>query len=102
LAGAEAPIEPIVLAEGQELFGQGAPSDFVYTVEDGKIELARELIGGGEEVLMIAEQGHWFGEIGPTYGLPRTASARAVGGPATVRAHSVTEFRRRLLSKAAD
>jgi putative ABC transport system ATP-binding protein len=83
------------LSTGEVLFRQGAASDYVYVVEAGRVELVRELAGGGEEVVFTADPGRWFGEIGPTYGLPRTATARAAG-TATVRPHTVAEFRRHL------
>jgi putative ABC transport system ATP-binding protein len=85
--------EPVVLAPGAVLFHQGDRGDLVYVVEHGAVELYRELDGGGEEVLRVVTEGEYFGELGPTLNLPRSASARAVGGT-TVTGYTVRHFRR--------
>ena len=89
-AGGERSIE---LAAGEELFRQGAPSDLVYVVKHGSVELVRELEGGGEEHLSTAQPGRWFGEIGPMLGLPRSATARA-SEDTVLTGYGLQEFRR--------
>jgi putative ABC transport system ATP-binding protein len=74
-------LEPVAvsLTPKEMLFRQGDPSDLVYVVESGEIELYRELAEGGEEPLAVIREGGYFGELGPLLNLPRSASARAVG-----------------------
>jgi putative ABC transport system ATP-binding protein len=55
----------------------------------------RQLPGGGEELLKVIKPGDYFGEIGPLFNLPRSATVRA-RTDATVIGYTVTEFRERL------
>ena len=55
----------------------------------------RELAGGGEELLKVATPGDYFGEIGPLFHLPRSATVRA-RSDATVVGYTVKTFRERL------
>jgi putative ABC transport system ATP-binding protein len=72
------PVSPThELEPGELLFEQGAPSDFVYMVEEGEVTLSRALIDGNEQFLAQIGPGRYFGEIGPTLGLRRSATARA-------------------------
>jgi putative ABC transport system ATP-binding protein len=57
--------------------------------------MVRELAGGGTESLRIATHGDYFGEIGPVFHLPRSATARAKTN-ATVIGYTVQAFRERL------
>jgi putative ABC transport system ATP-binding protein len=82
----------VELAAGEVLFRQGDPSDVVYVVESGEIELYRELSDGGEEDLAVIREGGYFGELGPMMNLPRSASARALT-PVTLTSYSVQLFR---------
>jgi putative ABC transport system ATP-binding protein len=68
---------PVELAKGVVLFRQGRPSDRVYVVVSGTMEIYRELADGGEEPLAELGPGEYFGELGPLLDLPRSASARA-------------------------
>jgi putative ABC transport system ATP-binding protein len=77
------------------LFEQGAPADLIYIVAEGELEMVRQLAGGGEEVLRVAKAGDYFGEVGPLFGLPRTATVRARTDAAVV-GYSVPAFRKRL------
>jgi putative ABC transport system ATP-binding protein len=67
----------LVVPPGHTLFHQGDPSDLVYMVESGEIEIFRELADGSEERLTLVGPGSYFGELGPLMNLPRSASARA-------------------------
>jgi putative ABC transport system ATP-binding protein len=87
--------ETIQLKAGTVLFHQGALSDLIYTVSEGELELVRQRQGGGQEVLRIAKAGDYFGEIGPLFGLPRSATVRA-RTDAVVTGYSVPAFRQRL------
>jgi len=80
------------LADGETLFRQGDASDLVYVVEHGCVELLRALAGGGEQTVARHGPGEYFGELGPLFGLRRSATARAAGGATVVGVH-VAEFR---------
>ena len=77
---------------GQVVFEQGDRSDFVYTVEDGEVELVRQRADGTEEALAVLGPGRYFGELGPLFGLQRSATARAVGH-AVLTGYSAGDFR---------
>jgi putative ABC transport system ATP-binding protein len=87
--------ETIQLKAGTVLFNQGALADLVYTVSEGELEMLRQLPSGGYEVLRVARAGDYFGEIGPVFGLPRSATVRARTDAAVI-GHSVPAFRQRL------
>jgi putative ABC transport system ATP-binding protein len=82
----------VTLEEGQFLFRQGDPSDVVYIVRSGKIEILRETGDGGEEHVTVIGPDGYFGELGPMLNLPRSASARALG-PTVLTACSIQQFR---------
>ena len=65
-------------APGQVIFEQGDRSDLVYTIEDGEIEIVRQRTDGGEELLAVLGPDRYFGELGPLFGLRRSATAQAV------------------------
>jgi putative ABC transport system ATP-binding protein len=82
--------EAIQLKAGTVLFEQGALSDLIYTVSEGELEVAR-----GHEILRVATSGDYFGEIGPLFGLRRSATVRARTDAAVI-GYSVPAFRQRL------
>jgi putative ABC transport system ATP-binding protein len=69
--------ETVILAAGETLFEQGTMGDSIYVVTEGEIEMFRELATGGEGMLKVAGPGDYFGEMGPLFALPRSATARA-------------------------
>lgn len=79
------------LPAGQVLFTQGSPSDYVYVVEEGAVEIYRTRPDGTEQHLTVVYEGY-FGEMGPMLGLPRSASARTVVST-TVVAYAPRDFR---------
>lgn len=87
--------QTIELAAGEVLFEQGTMGDSIYIVAEGEIDLVRELPSGGEELVKVAGAGDYFGEMGPLFALPRSASARA-RTDATVISYTVQAFRERL------
>jgi putative ABC transport system ATP-binding protein len=87
--------ETIHLQAGTVLFEQGALADLIYIVSEGELEMLRPGAGGGQEVLRVAKAGDYFGEIGPVFGLPRSATVRARTDAAVV-GYSVPAFRERL------
>ncbi len=90
----------IKLKSGEVLFNQGSFGDLIYTVEAGEIEIVGEKVDGSDEQLTVMGQGTYFGEIGPLYGMPRAATARA-RGPAVVVGHTVRDFRARMARSKA-
>jgi putative ABC transport system ATP-binding protein len=64
-------------------------------VSSGEVEIVRELSTGREELLKIAGPGDYFGEMGPVFGLPRSATVRARSA-ATVVGYTVQAFREKL------
>jgi putative ABC transport system ATP-binding protein len=89
------PPDTVKVTEGEVLFEQGTMGDLIYVVSDGELEIVRELPGGGEELLKLATPGDYFGEIGPLFHLPRSATVRA-RCDATVVGYPVQAFRERL------
>lgn len=89
------PPTAVALAPGEVLFAQGDAGDFIYVVESGVIEVVRDRVDGTEEVVGRFEPGEYFGELAPTFGLQRSAGARATAGAATVTGYSVKDFRQR-------
>lgn len=68
---------PVTVAAGDYLFRQGDPSDLVYMIDDGEVEVLRDS-PDGVLVLATLRTGDHLGEMGPLFGLPRTASVRAL------------------------
>jgi putative ABC transport system ATP-binding protein len=96
------------LAAGEVLFRQGERGDLVWVVDRGEIEIVRTRDDGSEEKLAVVEEGRYFGELAPMFGLQRSATARALGS-ATVTGYGLRDFRDRfnvstpeVLSDAAD
>jgi putative ABC transport system ATP-binding protein len=73
------PPEPVVveIEPGHVLFKQGDPSDVVYVVEHGEMEIYRFGPDHEEERVALLGPGQYFGELGPLLSLPRSAYARA-------------------------
>lgn len=71
-------------AGGAYLFQEGDEGDEMYVVLEGRARISKYIPGGGEEALAILERGDFFGEMSLIDGEPRSADARAHGGPLTV------------------
>jgi putative ABC transport system ATP-binding protein len=87
-------VTDVRLREGETLFTEGETAELVYVVEEGEIELSRRLAGGGQEVLARHHAGEYFGELGPMFGLRRSATARATQA-SRLTGLPLSEFRRR-------
>ncbi len=87
--------ETRVLHDGETLFSQGDVGSLVYVVESGTIRLVRERVEGPEEKIGDVGVGGYFGELAPMFGMPRSATARAVG-EAVVTGLPLSRFRDRL------
>ncbi|HXO81636.1 MAG TPA: ATP-binding cassette domain-containing protein [Mycobacterium sp.] len=92
--------ETIRLDAGTVLFNQGALSDLIYVVSEGELEVLRQRPGSGQALLRVARAGDHFGEIGPLFGLPRSATVRARTDAAVI-GYSVPDFRQRLSGDVA-
>jgi putative ABC transport system ATP-binding protein len=90
--GESRPPERLSYEPGEVVFEQGARSDLVYTIEDGEIEIVRQRVDGTEELLAVLGPGRYFGELGPLFGLQRSATARAVKH-AAVTGYTARDFR---------
>jgi CRP-like cAMP-binding protein/Flp pilus assembly protein TadD len=69
---------------GAFLFQEGDEGDEMYIVLEGRVIISKLIQGAGEEALAILERGDFFGEMSLIDGEPRSADARAYGGPLTV------------------
>ncbi len=93
----QAPTTSFDLTSGEVLFREGSAGDLIFEVQSGEIEITRRFddVDVGEATLApvaIVGPGDCFGEMAPLFGLPRSATARAVG-PAEVIGRTVEEFR---------
>jgi putative ABC transport system ATP-binding protein len=100
LASADRPPEELQVEAGELIFEQGSRGDLVYVVEDGAVEIFRTRGDGSEEELATVTAGGYFGELGPTLNLPRSASARATT-PTTLTSYTIRHFRRRVPDEVA-
>lgn len=97
LAGADRAPEELHFDAGDIIFEQGSRGDLVYVVDVGEIEIYRQRSDGTEEPITTATAGNYFGELGATLNLPRSASARALT-TSTLTSHTARHFRRRFPS----
>jgi putative ABC transport system ATP-binding protein len=81
------------LGAGEVLFSQGDTAELVYVVEEGEVELFR-MTDEGVEILARHARGEYFGELGPMFGLRRSAIARAAK-PSRVTGLPLSDFRER-------
>jgi CRP/FNR family cyclic AMP-dependent transcriptional regulator len=70
--------------DGAYLFQEGDKGNEMYVVLEGRAMISKFIPGAGEEALAILERGDFFGEMALIDGEPRSADARAHGGPLTV------------------
>lgn len=71
-------------ASGASLFQEGDEGSEMYIILEGRVMISKFIPGAGEEALAILERGDFFGEMSLIDGEPRSADARAHGGPLTV------------------
>jgi uncharacterized protein (TIGR02266 family) len=64
--------------DGQLVFREGSPGDWVYVILSGSVEISKE-IEGKKLVIEVLKEGEVFGELGFLGGIKRTAAARAIG-----------------------
>jgi CRP-like cAMP-binding protein len=64
--------------DGEMIFREGEESSEMFVLRSGKVEILKD-IGGHQARLAVLERGSFFGEMSLLEGLPRSASARAIG-----------------------
>lgn len=80
------------LGDGDVLFRQGSRGQRIYVIESGTIEIVRDRPNGVTELLASLDAGEHFGEMGPLFDLPRSATARSRGAT-TVVGYTSEQFR---------
>jgi putative ABC transport system ATP-binding protein len=81
----------VTVAAGQDLFRQGDPSDLIYMVDTGQLDVIRTT-PDSELILASFGPGDHVGEMGPLFGLPRSATVRATTA-ATLTGYTAKGFR---------
>lgn len=64
--------------DGQVICREGEASEEMFVIQSGKVRIVKDR-GGVEVQLAVLEKGDFFGEMSLLEGLPRDASAIAVG-----------------------
>lgn len=72
-------LDEVDLVPGEVLFRQSGPSDYVYAILEGTVEVVREYTDGKSAVIATRDAGAYVGELGPLLGFPRSATVRAKG-----------------------
>ncbi len=80
------------LGPGEVLFEQGSRGQLIYLIESGEIRIERDRPDRATELLATLGAHEHFGEMGPLFGLPRSATARA-GTAAVVTGYTPEQFR---------
>jgi CRP-like cAMP-binding protein len=65
-------------ADGDIVFREGEQTRDMYVIHEGRVEIIKQA-GGHEVQLAVLERGSFFGEMSLLEGLPRSATARALG-----------------------
>jgi hypothetical protein len=63
---------------GEVIFAEGAPTDYVYLLKDGTVELVRQM-PNGPLIIALLRTGALFGEFGLDEATTRQVTARALG-----------------------
>ena len=64
--------------DGQTIFKEGSPGDWVYVILSGSVEISKN-VGGKKFIIEILQPGEVFGELGFIGGVKRVAEAKAIG-----------------------
>jgi CRP/FNR family transcriptional regulator, cyclic AMP receptor protein len=70
-------------ADGEIIFTEGDTSTEMYVVRSGKVEISKHVAGHSIR-LAVLDRGSFFGEMSLLEGLPRSATARAIGNVAVL------------------
>jgi sulfate-transporting ATPase len=69
---------------GTNIIQQGDEADVFYVIVEGEVEVIKNRPDTGAQVIARLKDGDYFGEIGPLYNIPRTATVRAVSDVAVL------------------
>lgn len=64
--------------DGEIIFNEGDSSSEMFVVRSGHVQISKR-VGGRAIQLAVLDRGEFFGEMSLLEGLPRSATARAVG-----------------------
>lgn len=64
--------------DGETIFTEGESSSEMFVLRTGKVEISKN-VGGHSVRLAVLDRGSFFGEMSLLEGLPRSATARAIG-----------------------
>jgi CRP-like cAMP-binding protein len=64
--------------DGEIVVREGEETREMFIIREGRIEILKQ-VGGHEVRLAVLERGSFFGEMSLLEGLPRSATARAIG-----------------------
>ncbi len=84
--GADKP-ESLTLGPGEVVFEQGSLGGKIYVVDAGEIEILRD-----NAVVFVNKRGDHFGEMGPLFNLPRSATARAGSKGAKLTGYTLRQY----------
>ena len=90
------PPQSLLAAADEVIFEQGSRGELVYVIDKGRVEITRRRSDGAEERLARLGPGEYFGELGPLFGFPRTATARA-STAVRLTAYNIRDFREQVL-----
>ena len=74
------PPQTVRISAGDVLFEQGSWGELIYVVQDGEVDLVALRSDGSEEPLNVVGPGGYFGEMGPMFNLPRSATSAGPHG----------------------
>ena len=69
--------------DGEIIFEEGDTTSEMYVVRAGKVEISKHVAGHSIR-LAVLDRGSFFGEMSLLEGLPRSATARAIGNVAVL------------------
>ena len=84
--GADKP-EKLTLKSGELVFAQGSLGGKIYVVDAGDVEIERD-----GQVVYVNKAGEHFGEMGPLFNLPRSATARAGAKGAKLTGYTLRQY----------
>jgi putative ABC transport system ATP-binding protein len=84
--GADKP-EKLTLKAGELVFEQGSLGGKIYVVDAGDVEIERD-----GQVVYLNHAGEHFGEMGPLFNLPRSATARAGAKGAKLTGYTLRQY----------
>jgi putative ABC transport system ATP-binding protein len=79
--------EKVTLEAGEVVFEQGSLGGKIYVVDEGEVEIVRD-----GKVVFVNKPGSHFGEMGPLFNLPRSATARATTKGAKLTGYSLRQY----------